>query len=107
MKLGRLLTTLSAWRLQDIQLPSQLEADLRRYTSLLHGLDPHLPAAALDMQLLVRQALMAHAYSPLQPGTAASGATRAVGHIAEWFVQNVIHDTGELGVSLAVGRLAL
>ncbi|KAK9814453.1 hypothetical protein WJX72_006133 [[Myrmecia] bisecta] len=87
---------------KEIQRPSLLEVQVRRFLALLQRLQPF---ASQDLAVSMREAFLGHAFSDLTVTSRTdSGSARVIAHIAEWYSKNVIQDARDWGVSVSLSR---
>lgn len=87
---------------QVIQKPLVLQKGIG---NILYNIQHLERGSGVDLAGTVRDALVEQAYAPLRSGSDDPSAdSRVISCIAEWYLRNIIHDTGNLGVCFSVSR---
>ncbi len=87
---------------QDLARPVRIEAAVRRLLDIYSALQE---ASNCDLVGVARDTLAGNAYSPLPQQPPDGGAAeRLIGFVGEWFLQTLLVDSANLGVSLSVSR---
>jgi hypothetical protein len=98
---------------QELALPSDLEADVRALLGIYAALEA---ASGAELAWLAREVLYAQCHSPLPPKQARLAASscgglqqeeRVITYVAEWYVQRILRGGGDVGVSPGCERLPI
>lgn len=88
--------------MQDLARPVLIEKAVRRLLDIYSALQE---ASGCDLVGVAREVVAGNAYSPLpQQPPEAGGGERLIAFVGEWFVQTVLMDSANAGVSFSLSR---